>query len=256
MAETVYYVGFNANGGEGEMASLTHDMATGKYTLPECGFTAPSGKGFKAWNVNGVEYPAGAQIELTEDVVIKAVWASYRVAFSGNNFTAGQMSATILPGQSFTTTVTPSADYKLPDEIEVKIGETKLVLGTDYTYDKASGVITVNASAITGDLSIRVDAILAKYSVTISATNATFTADEKMTIGEDYVVVFDINAGYEFDSIIVKRGGTYTFTEGTEYTYVDGVLTIFAEQITGTFQIWFAAKAIPTTYDVTFTGGN
>ena len=199
------------------------------YTLPECGFNAPANKGFKAWNVNGVEYPAGAQIELTEDVVLKAIWASYDITFSGNQFTADQMYTTILPGQSFTSTIRPSNYYKLPDEITVKIGEEVLVAGTDYTYNKTTGVITIPASSITGNVSIRVDGVLAERDVTISVTNATYSADERMTIGEDYVVTFTINSGYELDSLIVKRSSTYVLKAGEEYTYENGVLTIFAE---------------------------
>ena len=68
-----YTVTFNANGGTGTMDPATVE-AGGSYTLPECGFTAPEGKQFKAWNVNGEELAAGDTITVNGDVEITAVW--------------------------------------------------------------------------------------------------------------------------------------------------------------------------------------
>lgn len=51
-APTTYTVSFDANGGTGTMADVTG--ISGEYTLPANGFTAPSGKQFKAWSVGGV----------------------------------------------------------------------------------------------------------------------------------------------------------------------------------------------------------
>ena len=44
------------------------------YTLPECGFTAPEGKQFKAWSVDGRELAAGETITVNGNVKITAVW--------------------------------------------------------------------------------------------------------------------------------------------------------------------------------------
>ncbi len=71
-----YTVTFDANGGSGTMADVT--VATGsEYTLPECGFSAPSYfKVFKAWSVNGTEKAVGDKIEITANTEIKAIWKS------------------------------------------------------------------------------------------------------------------------------------------------------------------------------------
>ncbi|MBE5817993.1 MAG: hypothetical protein E7312_02955, partial [Clostridiales bacterium] len=66
-----YVVSFDANGGTSSMANVN---AFGEYTLPENGFTAPDGKRFKCWNVNGVEKSAGDTITVLANVSIKAVW--------------------------------------------------------------------------------------------------------------------------------------------------------------------------------------
>ena len=66
-------VSFDANGGSGSMDAMT--VASGEsYDLPECGFTAPEGKQFKAWSVGGTEYAVGTSITVTADTTVTAVW--------------------------------------------------------------------------------------------------------------------------------------------------------------------------------------
>ena len=67
-----YTVSFDKNGGEGEMADA---IVGGKYTLPECTFTAPEGMVFEKWNVTGMgtKYPADIVI-VTEDITLTAEW--------------------------------------------------------------------------------------------------------------------------------------------------------------------------------------
>ena len=69
---TTYTISFDANGGSGSMADVTG--VSGSYTLPACGFTAPGGMQFKAWEVNGAEYAPGAAIQVASDLKVKAVW--------------------------------------------------------------------------------------------------------------------------------------------------------------------------------------
>ena len=69
---TTYTVAFAANGGTGTMADVTG--ISGEYTLPENGFTAPEGKQFKAWNVDGKEKAVGDRITVTADTTVTAVW--------------------------------------------------------------------------------------------------------------------------------------------------------------------------------------
>ncbi len=66
-------VSFDANSGAGTMDDAT--VACGKeYTLPECGFTAPAGKQFKAWRVNGSEKQPGDKVVFMEDAAVTAIW--------------------------------------------------------------------------------------------------------------------------------------------------------------------------------------
>ena len=68
-----YTVSFDGNGGTGTMNSET--VAAGsKYTLPACGFTAPSNKKFDAWEVDGTRYEVGAFVDVNSNITVKALW--------------------------------------------------------------------------------------------------------------------------------------------------------------------------------------
>ncbi len=69
-----YNVTFDANGGSGEMEGFENVSEGGEITLPECGFTAPEGMQFKAWNVNGTEMAAGKIVTVSADLTVYAVW--------------------------------------------------------------------------------------------------------------------------------------------------------------------------------------
>ena len=53
------------------------------YYLPECEFIAPEGKQFKAWQIDGTEYPVNAPVTVTADITVKALWenARYTITF-------------------------------------------------------------------------------------------------------------------------------------------------------------------------------
>lgn len=77
--EVKYTVTFNSNGAEGTMQS--QEIKKGeKCTLPENGFTAPEGQEFKAWSVEGQEYPAKAKIKINKETTIKAIWQDKPIA--------------------------------------------------------------------------------------------------------------------------------------------------------------------------------
>ena len=68
-----YKVIFNNNEGTGEMPEQKVKKGA-EYTLPENGFTAPEGQEFKAWEVDGQEYPAKTKIKINKETIIKAIW--------------------------------------------------------------------------------------------------------------------------------------------------------------------------------------
>ena len=74
---------FDANGGS-EPEDLPEEVTTAmpakkvlhgsEYYLPECEFVAPEGKQFKAWQIDGTEYPVNAPVTVTADITVKALW--------------------------------------------------------------------------------------------------------------------------------------------------------------------------------------
>ena len=85
-------VTFDANGGS-EPEALPEEVTTAMpakkvlhgsaYYLPECEFIAPEGKQFKAWQIDGTEYPVNAPVTVTADITVKALWenARYTITF-------------------------------------------------------------------------------------------------------------------------------------------------------------------------------
>jgi hypothetical protein len=69
-----FLVSFDSNGGSGTMMPLM--VKNGKAILPSNGFTAPSGQSFKEWSMDGTSYQPGAEITVSKDVTVKAVWES------------------------------------------------------------------------------------------------------------------------------------------------------------------------------------
>ena len=69
---STYTVSFEANGGANSMADV--EDVSGDYVLPANGFTAPNGKQFKCWSVDGEEKAVGATIVVNKDTVVTAIW--------------------------------------------------------------------------------------------------------------------------------------------------------------------------------------
>ena len=66
-------VSYDANGGSGSMKT-TYVENGSAVILPDCGFTAPAGKRFEGWSINGELYAPGDEYVVSDDTVITAVW--------------------------------------------------------------------------------------------------------------------------------------------------------------------------------------
>ena len=72
-APSEYIVSFDGNGGSGAMESKNVKKGD-EYTLPENGFTAPEGKEFIGWEINGERKAVGDKIKVESNVIVKALW--------------------------------------------------------------------------------------------------------------------------------------------------------------------------------------
>lgn len=66
-------VSFDANGGSGEMKPEVVPTDK-KYPLPKCPFAPPEGMAFFMWEINGVRHMENAEVDITGDVTVKAIW--------------------------------------------------------------------------------------------------------------------------------------------------------------------------------------
>ena len=144
-------ISFSAGEGSGTMADEKVNVGS-NYTLPANGFNPPTGKEFKAWLVNGVEYQPGATIPVNADTTITALWkvkapTTYNVIVQnpqeGGTITAEPTSATA--GTQINLTVSPDEGYEI--ESVTMNGQT-LTADTDgkYKFKMPASNATVSAT--------------------------------------------------------------------------------------------------------------
>ena len=110
-ADAVTYctVSFASNGGSGTMQSVS--VAKGSsYTLPSCGFTAPTGYEFNGWDKG----TAGVtKITITGNVTLTAQWKAktYTVTFASNGGSGTMNSVPVTYGSKYTL---PACTFKAP----------------------------------------------------------------------------------------------------------------------------------------------
>ena len=203
---TTYTVSFDANGGSGTMADVTG--VSGEYTLPANGFTAPSGKQFKAWSVGGSEKAVGDKITVTANTTVTAVWedipvVTYTVSGSATSFGSDTDNVILqLIAEGFS-----EADY----EVFVK-GNT-----AEYSIEGVSpGTYTMKVS--------KKNHVTREYTVTVGAENVTqdveiwllgdVNGDGTINVKDKKLIFNHLNdpsgalTGYALDVGDVNRDGT------------------------------------------------
>ena len=121
-------VTFDANGGS-EPEDLPDEVPTAMpakkvlhgsaYDLPECEFIAPENQQFKAWQIDGTEYPVNAPVTVTADITVKALWedappapTEYIVTVTNDGNGIGTATpSTAAAGTEITLTATPDGGY-------------------------------------------------------------------------------------------------------------------------------------------------
>ena len=106
-APTEFIVTFDGNGGTGSMEPVTVEEGS-RYVLPACGFTAPAGQEFKAWEIGGIEYNAGDCYVVLGNTEIKALWkdsavipTTFTITFNANGGTGSMEPVTVEEGSRY-----------------------------------------------------------------------------------------------------------------------------------------------------------
>lgn len=235
-----YTVSFTNNGGTGTQESILVYGTNGGYdyekdygmtywipVMPECTITPPDGKVFDQWS-NGSQpgdkgNASNINLRITGDTEIYPVWkdasaGEYTVAYdlTGCSFT-GKTNTTA--GQDYTTTLKLKGDYTNPITIaSVSIGG-KILVSSEYTFDKDTGVLTIPSAKITGNIIIKASAVKGYHVNLQKEGNGTVTASPELAAeGETVKLTASPDDGYEFTGwqvvspaeLIIDENGSFT----------------------------------------------
>jgi len=167
-----YTVSFNAAGGDGLYGPVAG--VSGTYTLPECVFTPPAGKQFKAWEVGGVQYAPGDEITVFANKRVIAVWEDIHVIRFLSNGGSGTMDPVTMTdgeltlpectfeapfGMKFKAWRGLSCDYIPGDTIDVSSNATFLAV-----YEAINDYVTVKGEVRSyGRIDDKITVQLLKY---------------------------------------------------------------------------------------------
>ena len=223
-----YTVTFDANGGTGSMAAASG--VSGDYVLPVCGFTAPNGKQFKAWSVNGSEKAVGDKITVSANTVVTAIWENipvtyYTVTFDSNGGSA-VTAQSIEAGQNATKPADPTKDG-----FDFK-GWT--LNGSAYDFNTA---VNSNITLVAAWDQQQVQPTV--YTVTFDSNGGSAVTAQSIEAGQKATKPADpTKDGYDFKGWTLN-GSAYDFN-----TAVNGNITLVAT--------WEQQQVVPTTYTVSF----
>ena len=217
-------VTFDAGGGS-EPEDLPEEVTTAMpakkvlhgsaYYLPECEFVAPEGKQFKAWQIDGTEYPVNAPVTVTADITVKALWkdappapAEYTVRFNANGGGGTMADVTGVSG-SYTL---PSCGFTEPEGKQFKGWSTSadgsVISGTTYEVSSDTTFYAIWESK--------------EYSIIVTDGKATIGAGSEISkAAQGTTITLTANAapdGKVFDKWVVESGNTTLEDANSETT--------------------------------------
>lgn len=114
-------------------------------------------------------------------------WFTVGVNIDVDGATSENMADETPIDQDYDTVLIPDAGYQLPDDITVSVGGAELS-GGEYDYDPDTGALHIPGEAVSGDISITVEAD-AQHTITVSTTNVAADLDEAVVIRQDTTVI-------------------------------------------------------------------
>ena len=217
-------VTFDANGGS-EPEDLPEEVTTAmpakkvlhgsEYYLPECEFIAPENQQFKAWQIDGTEYPVNASVTVTADITVKALWedappapAEYTVRFNANGGGGTMADVTGVSG-SYTL---PSCGFTEPEGKQFKGWSTSadgsVISGTTYEVSSDTTFYAIWESK--------------EYSIIVTDGKATIGAGSEISkAAQGTTITLTANAapdGKVFDKWVVESGSATLEDANSETT--------------------------------------
>lgn len=181
----IYYtISFDSNGGTGNMNSVQKEEDY-NYSLPDCFFTAPEGKEFKCWSIDGTEKEPHTQIKVTSDITVTAVWADINTTITittdSSSFIDGKIGVTY---SFFYITIDSTVDCtytissgSLPDGIS--LSDNGLISGTPTTA--GTYTFTITATDVLNRTTSK------QFTITVKKSGWTFESSTgTLTYNSDY----------------------------------------------------------------------
>ena len=175
---TKHTVSFEKGEGAGTMESVTVTEGD-TYSLPACGFTAPEGKQFKCWKVDGTEYNPGQSFTVWSDTTVNAIWENTYVVTVTNGTGGGDY----IEGASVTITAGAPESGK---QFEKWTGADDLTF-TSGSATSAEATFTMPAQAVTVTATYK-DIPATTYTVSFAANGGTGTMDPVTVTEGEYTV--------------------------------------------------------------------
>ena len=248
-----YTVSFDANGGTGTMANVT---TASPYTLPACGFTAPEGKEFDYWAVDGDEsmYAPGNSYTLTGNTTFIAQWKDLPVV----NYT--DMMLKRMPANGDTVVI------YYPKASKVMTAESYYYNNKKYELAAANATLTDNVLAVP-DEAVRLTVSVADGKYTFETADGKYLEADGTNV--QLVSAQSANTLFQLETAAAGTDNYYikcdsaTFNGSAQYIeYYGGYFTVYTLNTSNTpiftFQFFSEGGEGPTpetTYTVTLNPG-
>ena len=194
--------------------------------LPECEFTAPVGMKFKAWQIGTTEYAVGAEIVVTADMTVTAIWEDiyYTVTFSD-----GADKTTSISIKHGDTLKLPRCEFTAPEGKKFKIwkiGETEYAVYAEIVVTADLTVKAIWRNDIEVSVKLRNVTVEDVEGGTIRVEAA------EAVVGSTVTVVITPDEGSELEELVIRdaTGETIEWIPAgeNEYTFVmpDSEVTI------------------------------
>ena len=240
-----------------EKLEVTLSVAEG-YLLPEAikvtmgGLSLSTSDYTYQEGVVAIEHVTGAVV-----ITVIPIKKQYDVTMNLTGLTSDNNKRKVAHGEpyAFTLSVQAPADYRLPAEVEVKMGEKVLKSGTDYTYNSTTGAVSIKP--VTDHITIKATASPhPTYTVNLSLTNlkSNNSGGNSITVkeGASFTVRLQPVAGYKLPETIVV---TDSENNGVPFKYDSKTGDLSVEKVQTNLTVKATAVKIPA-YTVTWQLNN
>lgn len=227
-------ISFDPNGGGGTMEPVNVEVETGmNYQLPACEFTAPAGKGFKNWSIDGTACNPVQWVHVENDTVVRAEWEDLvTVTFDagggsgtmeavpvvkGTKYTLPSCGYTGVGDQIFTGWTTGGDKYSPGQEVTISDDTTFTANWTDLlTLNNRTAVVAETVTVDTGRIEVTGNSTLVlSDGITLTVPKGIHVPEgSRLTIKGKGSLVIDIGTGSSND-YHAGIGGNYQDSCGT-----------------------------------------